>query len=201
VERPHAVRPHVAERHRRESREACRPRRGCTLGDHTITGRSNWRVPSLSRRLPLGVGPESQPRQNNSEHGNQKQRRDRASHGTPPFTQRMDGTIEDAARHGSYSSSSAPMASSIPASRHFAPKPPSGPWHQNLSLALCFPKFGEPRQSSIPFGKIENERFECGSASSPVVAPRGVLLSPVPRTERRALFGCRRTTLLIDGSG
>jgi hypothetical protein len=166
---PHAVRPHVAECHRRESREACRPHRGCTLGDHTITGRSNRRVLSLSRRLLLGVGPESQTRRNNSEHGNQKQRRDRASHGTPPSTQRMDGTIEGAARHGSCSSSSAPMASSIPASRH-CPKPPSGQWHRNLLLALRFPKFGEPRQSSIPFGKIENDAlgmrisFEAGGS-------------------------------------
>jgi hypothetical protein len=31
------------------------------------------------------------------------------------------------------------------------------PWHRNLLLAPCFPKFGEPRQSSIPFGKIEND--------------------------------------------
>jgi hypothetical protein len=38
-----------------------------------------------------------------------------------------------------------------------APKPPSGQWHRNLLLALCFPKFGEPRQSSMPFGKIEND--------------------------------------------
>jgi hypothetical protein len=48
------------------------------LGDHTITGRSNWRVLSLSGRLLLGAGPESHPRRNNSEHGNQKQRRDGA---------------------------------------------------------------------------------------------------------------------------
>jgi hypothetical protein len=75
--------------HRRESHEACRPHRGCALGDRTITRRSNWRILSLSRRLLLGA--ECQPSRNNSEHGNQKQRRDRASHGTPPSTQRMDG--------------------------------------------------------------------------------------------------------------
>jgi hypothetical protein len=68
------------------------------LGDHTIAGRSNWRFLSPSRRLLLGGGPESHPRRNNSEHGNQKQRRDRASHGTPPFTQGMDVTTERAAR-------------------------------------------------------------------------------------------------------
>ena len=81
--------------------KAARPvaRAEAALGDHTITGRSNWRVLSLSGRLLLGAGPESQPRRYNSEHGNQKQRRDRASHGTPPFTQGMDGTTEGAARN------------------------------------------------------------------------------------------------------
>jgi hypothetical protein len=42
-------------------------------------------------------GPQSHPRRNNSKHGNQKQRRDRASHGTPPFTQGMNGTTEGVA--------------------------------------------------------------------------------------------------------
>ena len=93
-----AVGPHVAECHRGESREACRPHGGCALGDHTIAGRSNWRVLSLSRRLLLGAGSESQPRRNNSEHGNQKQRRDRASHGTPPSTLAINVTTEGAAR-------------------------------------------------------------------------------------------------------
>jgi hypothetical protein len=83
--------------------KAARPlaRADASLGDHTITGRSNWRVLSLSGGLLLGAGPESHPRRNNSEHGNQKQRRDRASHGTPPFTQGIDDTTEGAARnHG-----------------------------------------------------------------------------------------------------
>jgi hypothetical protein len=83
--------------------KAARPiaRADTSLGDHTITGRRNWRVLSLSGGLLLGAGPENHPRRNNSEHGNQKQRRDRASHGTPPFTQGMDGTTEGAARnHG-----------------------------------------------------------------------------------------------------
>ena len=70
----------------------------CGLGDHTIAGRSNWRFLSASRRLLLGAGRERHPHRNNSEHGNQKQRRDRASHGTPPFTQGMDGITEGAAR-------------------------------------------------------------------------------------------------------
>jgi hypothetical protein len=70
----------------------------CGLGDHTIAGRSNWRFLSPSRRPLLGAGRESHPHRNNSEHGNQKQRRDRASHGTPPFTQGMDGITEGAAR-------------------------------------------------------------------------------------------------------
>jgi hypothetical protein len=72
--------------------------RGSGLGDHTIAGRSTWCFLSPSRRLLLGVGPESYPRRNNSEHGNQKQRRDRAGYGTPPFTQVMDVTTEGAAR-------------------------------------------------------------------------------------------------------
>jgi hypothetical protein len=72
--------------------------RGCGLGDYTIAGRSNRRFLSPRRRLLLGAGPENHPRRNNSEPGDQKQRRDRASHGTPPFTQGMDGTTEGAAR-------------------------------------------------------------------------------------------------------
>jgi hypothetical protein len=42
------------------------------------------------------AGPENHPRRSNCEHGNQKQRRDRASPGTPPFLQRIEG----GARHG-----------------------------------------------------------------------------------------------------
>jgi hypothetical protein len=53
------------------------------LGDHSIAGRSNRRFLSPSRRLLLGAGAENCRRRNNSEHGNQKQRRDRASHGPP----------------------------------------------------------------------------------------------------------------------
>jgi hypothetical protein len=76
-------------------------RADASLGDHTITGRRNWRFLLPSRRLLLRAGPENHPRRNNSEHGNQKQLRDRASHGTPPFTQGMDVTTEGAARnHG-----------------------------------------------------------------------------------------------------
>jgi hypothetical protein len=76
-------------------------RADASLGDHTITGRRNWRFLLPGGGLLLGAGPENHPRRNNSEHGNQKQRCDRASHGTPPFTQGMDGTTEGAVRnHG-----------------------------------------------------------------------------------------------------
>jgi hypothetical protein len=72
--------------------------RGCGSGDRTIVGWINWRFLSPSRRLFRGAGAENHPRRNNSEHGNQKQRRDRASHATPPFPQDMDVTTEGAAR-------------------------------------------------------------------------------------------------------
>jgi hypothetical protein len=70
-----------------------------------IAGWSNWRFLLPSRRLLLGAGPKNHPGRNNSDNGNQKQRRDRASHGTPPFTQGMNGTTEGAARPRSRSAS------------------------------------------------------------------------------------------------
>jgi hypothetical protein len=72
--------------------------KAAVLGDHMIAGRSSRRFLSPSRRLLVGAGQESQPGQNNSEHGHQKQRRDRASHGTPPHAERLHGTTEGAAR-------------------------------------------------------------------------------------------------------
>jgi hypothetical protein len=167
---------HAAECHRRESREACRPHRGCTLGDHTITGRSKWRVLSLSRRLLLSVGPESQPRRNNSEHGNQKQRRDRASHGTPPSTQRMDGTIEGAARHGHVRPH---LLRWLRRSQHPVTVRPS-----HLGIGTYCSRCASRSSASLASRAYHSARsrmmrLECGSASRPVA--RGV--SPVPLRE------------------
>jgi hypothetical protein len=95
------------------------------LGGHTIAGRSYWRFLSPSRRLLLGAGQESHPRGcNNSEHGEQKQRSNRASHGASPSAQDMDVTIEGAARQcGRSASRSKPTGESYREAPLGAPRP------------------------------------------------------------------------------
>jgi hypothetical protein len=87
--------------------------------------------------------------------------------------------------------------------RASTPKPP---WHRNLLLALCFPKFGEPRQSSIPFGKIEIENdalrmrvsFEAGGSgrfTRPTERMTGAFRQNATHRRERLRLGLTRTPL------